>query len=111
MTTEHNVWTSHQHLTRALNRATMGLDDHVFAVSEQVRDSMSTRRRAEAEILIHGVDVDAIVARRSERADARAEHGVTDEDLVVVTVANLRANKDYPTSWRPRTGWSTTAYR
>ncbi len=97
VTTEHNVWGSHQRLSRALNRATMGLDDHVFAVSEQVRDSMSPRRRAGAEVLIHGVDVDAIVVRRSERADARAEHGLTDDDVVVVSVANLRANKDYPT--------------
>ncbi len=48
-------------------------------------------------MLIHGVDVDAIVARRSERADAREAHGLTDDDLVVVSVANLRANKDYPT--------------
>ena len=97
VTTEHNVWSSHQRLTRALNRATMGLDDHVFAVSEQVRDSMSPRRRVRAEVLIHGVDVAAIAARRSERAEARAEHGLTDDDYVVVTVANLRANKDYPT--------------
>ncbi len=97
VTTEHNVWGSHQRLTRFLNAATVGLDDHVFAVSEQVRDSMSARVRDRVEVLIHGVDVDAIDARRAERADARAEHGLGDEDLVVVTVANLRANKDHPT--------------
>ncbi len=96
VTTEHNVWTSHQGATRFLNERTIGLDDHVFAVSEQVRDSMSPRIRDRVEVLIHGVDVDAIAARRSEREAARAAHGVTDDDLVVVTVANLRANKDYP---------------
>jgi glycosyltransferase involved in cell wall biosynthesis len=95
--TEHNVWGSHQRATRLLNRATIGLEDHVFAVSEQVRDSMSARARARAEVLVHGVDVDAIAARRVERAAARAEHGLSPEDLVVVTVANLRSNKDYPT--------------
>ena len=97
VTTEHNVWGSHQAVTRALNRATLGLEDHVFAVSDQVRDSMSSRRRAGTEVLIHGVDVDAIAGRRTEREAARAEHGLADDDFVVVTVANLRSNKDYPT--------------
>jgi len=97
VTTEHNVWGSHHRLTRSLNRLTIAGDDHVFAVSEQVRDSMAPAVRARAEVLIHGVDVRAIAARRAERAAARAEHGVGDDDLVVVTVANLRANKDHPT--------------
>ncbi|MGK2928786.1 MAG: glycosyltransferase [Acidimicrobiales bacterium] len=97
VTTEHNLWSSHRPVTRALNRATLGLEDHVFAVSDQVRNSMSPRRQAAAEVIIHGVDVDAIAARRSERTDARTRHGLTDDDLVVVTVANLRSNKDYPT--------------
>jgi len=100
VTTEHNVWSSHQRLTRLLNAATIGLDDHVFAVSEQVRDSMSPRIRRRVEVLIHGVDVDAITARRPERAAARAEYRLGDDDLVVVTVANLRANKDHPTMLR-----------
>jgi glycosyltransferase involved in cell wall biosynthesis len=96
VTTEHNMWSSHQRATRLLNDRTIGLDDHVFAVSDQARDSMSPRIRDRVEVLIHGVDVDAIAARRPERAAARAAHGLTDDDLVVVTVANLRANKDYP---------------
>ena len=97
VTTEHNVWSSHQRFTRVLNRATMGLDDHVLTVSEQVRGSMSPRWQRDAEVLIHGVDVDAIAARANERTAARTAHGFTDDDVVVVTVANLRANKDYPT--------------
>jgi glycosyltransferase involved in cell wall biosynthesis len=100
VTTEHNVWGSHQRLTRLLNSATIGLDDHVFAVSEQVRESMSSRIREQVEVLIHGVDVDAIAARRAERGAARTSHGVGADDLVVVTVANLRANKDYPNMLR-----------
>lgn len=100
ITTEHNVWSSHQRATRRLNAATIGLDDHVFAVSEQVRDSMSPRIRDRVEVLIHGVDVEGIAARRVERAAARAAHGLGDDDLVVVSVANLRANKDHPTMLR-----------
>lgn len=97
VTTEHNLWSSHRPVTRMLNRATLGLERHVFTVSDQVRDSMSPRWRGAAEVLIHGVDVEAIAARRVERDAARDRHGLGDDDLAVVTVANLRSNKDYPT--------------
>ncbi len=96
VTTEHNVWGSHQRATRFLNQRTIGLDDHVFAVSDQVRDSMPPAISDRVEVLIHGVDVEAIAARRSERAAARLRLGIPDDALAVVTVANLRANKDYP---------------
>jgi glycosyltransferase involved in cell wall biosynthesis len=96
VTTEHNLWSSHQGATRALNARTIGLDDHVFAVSDQVRDSMSPRIHDRVEVLVHGVDVDGIAARRSERPAARTALGLTDDDVAVVTVANLRANKDHP---------------
>lgn len=100
ITTEHNLWGSHNRLTRELNARTIGGDEHVFAVSEQVRDSMAPAIRDRVEVLLHGVDVEAITARRSERAAARAEHGFSDDDLVVVSVANLRANKDHVTMLR-----------
>lgn len=95
--TEHNVWSSHNAATRLLNRATVGLEAHTLAVSNEVRDSMSGRLADRTEVLLHGVDVDGIASRASERSEARARHGLRDEELVVVTVANLRSNKDYPT--------------
>jgi glycosyltransferase involved in cell wall biosynthesis len=100
ITTEHNLWGSHNRLTRELNRRTITGDEHVFAVSEQVRESMAPEIRDRVEVLLHGVDVDAIAARRSEREAARAEHGLGDDDVVVVSVANLRANKDHVTMLR-----------
>jgi glycosyltransferase involved in cell wall biosynthesis len=69
----------------------------VFAVSEAVQQSMSRRVAAHTEVLHHGVDVEEIASRRGERAAARAELGVGADEVVVGTVANLRANKDYPT--------------
>ncbi len=92
VTTEHNVWDSHRGPTRVVNRLSIARDDHVFAVSDEVAGSMS----GHPEVLVHGVDLDAIAARRSERAAARAELGLADDQVAVVTVANLRANKDYP---------------
>jgi glycosyltransferase involved in cell wall biosynthesis len=95
--TEHNVWSSHHPVTRWANRLTLPLEAATLAVSEEVRSSMPTRLARRAEVLIHGVDVDAITNRRSEREAARAELGVPSGELLVATVANLRANKDYPT--------------
>jgi glycosyltransferase involved in cell wall biosynthesis len=97
VTTEHNEWTSHHRVTRAVNRMTFGLDDHVFAVSEAVQRSMSPRVAARTEVLHHGVDVEEIAGRRGERDAARAELDVGADEVLVGTVANLRANKDYPT--------------
>lgn len=95
--TEHNLWSSHNVATRLLNQATGGLEDHTLAVSDEVRDSMTVRRSTTTEVLLHGVDVAGIAQRSSERPAARARLGLRDGELAVVAVANLRANKDYPT--------------
>lgn len=98
--TEHNLWSSHHPATRRLNRLTLPLEDATLAVSDEVRASMPPRLARRTEVVIHGVDVHAIAERRSERDAARAELGVDDDEVLVVTVANLRANKDYPTMMR-----------
>lgn len=97
VTTEHNEWGSFHLLTRHLNRSTLGLGDATIAVSDKVRDTMPPRLRARAEVIEHGVDVEAIAARRAERSSARAELGIEDDVILVGTVANLRRGKDYPT--------------
>jgi glycosyltransferase involved in cell wall biosynthesis len=97
MGTEHNVWSSHRLATRWANRLTLPLEAATIAVSDEVRMSMPSRLGGRAEVVIHGVDVDAIRSRRREREAARAELGVHGDHLLVATVANLRANKDYPT--------------
>jgi glycosyltransferase involved in cell wall biosynthesis len=95
--TEHNVWSSHHPVTRWANGLTLPLEAATLAVSEEVRASMPSRLARRAEVVIHGVDVGAIVSRRGERDAARAELGVPGGQLLVATVANLRTNKDYPT--------------
>jgi len=94
--TEHNRWPSYRAETRLANQATFGLNDKVFAVSDDVRDSIPLRWRDEVEVLVHGVDVDAVRARRAHRDDTRRELGVGDDESLAVTVANLRADKNYP---------------
>lgn len=92
VSTEHNGWPTFGRTTRWLNALTAPLDDARLAVSREVRDSMSVA----AEVVVHGVPVDAVRSRAAERAAARAELGVADDRVLVGTVANLRRQKAYP---------------
>ena len=79
------------------------LDAATFAVTEEVRASLRGTAAERAEVLVHGIDVDGIAARADgERAAIRAELGLRSDEIVIGTVANLRAQKDYPTLARRR---------
>ena len=94
--TEHNRWQSHNASTRAANRATFSLNDTTFAVSDDVRGSIDARYRSSVEVLTHGIDLDAVRASSADRDAVRSELGVGDGTRLAVTVANLRATKNYP---------------
>ncbi|GAA1768555.1 glycosyltransferase [Nostocoides vanveenii] len=100
ISTEHNEWTSHRRPTRALNALTSPLDAHRWAVSEQVRDTTWATHRRRYEVLIHGIDPQALVVPDGTRERLRRELAVADDEVLVLTVANLRANKDYPNLMR-----------
>ena len=97
VSTEHNMWGAFGWLTRALNAITAPLDDLRLAVSAEVRASMGPRRAGAVEVLLHGIPVQDLARRRGERHAARASLGIDDATVLVATVANLRAKKDYPT--------------
>ncbi|MGZ6886058.1 MAG: glycosyltransferase [Acidimicrobiia bacterium] len=93
--TLHNTWTSFARPTRAINGLTMRWDDADLAVSDVVRSTLRPALAARTEVLIHGIDLAAVRAQ-ADRTGARHELGVGATDFVVGTVANLRAQKDYP---------------
>lgn len=94
--TEHSEWTGHRLPTRLLNGLTGPLDAHHWAVSEQVLATMWPSRRRGYSVLIQGIDTTAIPADAATRARLRAELGITDSEVLALTVANLRRQKDYP---------------
>src|SRR5437667_314295 len=53
-----------------------------------------------AELGVPAACLDALAGRRAERDAARAELGLSGDELLVATVANLRSQKDYPTMLR-----------
>lgn len=96
VTTEHNVWGSFSAPTRLLNAWTCRLDDHRFAVSREVLESMSPRAASRTEVLRHGIAEPASPVSRTVRSEVREELGIPDSAAVAITVANLRREKDYP---------------
>lgn len=95
VTTEHNVWQSHHPVTRWADNLTFGFDKAHLAVSGAVRDSLPPSLVDDVEVVIHGVDVEAVAAL-ADREGMRRELGIGPDELVVGTVANLRGPKAYP---------------
>lgn len=94
--TEHNEWTSHHKLTRLANAITALVDARRWAVSDQVLQTMWPSRRKHTEVLIHGIDTDTPAPPAGTRDRVRAELGIADDEVLAMTVGNLRRNKDYP---------------
>jgi glycosyltransferase involved in cell wall biosynthesis len=97
--TEHSLWNKMAVVIKGLNRATIGRDRALVVVSEAAHDALPDGLKDRARVIVHGVDLsrsDALIAQREEvRSDVRAELGVDDDDLLVMTVANLRPEKGY----------------
>ncbi len=98
--TEHNTWGGYGRATRWANALTYPLDDARLAVSAPAAASIPRLLRGRTEVLVHGIDLDAVRAHSHARGRLRAELGVDEQTVLVVTVANLRAHKDYPTLLR-----------
>jgi glycosyltransferase involved in cell wall biosynthesis len=67
-----------------------------LAVSQAVLDSLPARIRDRTRVIRYGVDTAAIRAEGEHRAEQRRLLGLTEDDIVIGTVANLRATKGYP---------------
>jgi glycosyltransferase involved in cell wall biosynthesis len=93
--TLHNRWQSFAWPTRLLNGLTFRLDDADLAVSSDVRDTVRPRLRSHVEVVVHGIVLGEVRASAS-RPESRAELGLADGEIAIGTVANLRAQKNYP---------------
>ncbi len=97
--TEHSLWNKAAVAVRVLNRAGIARDSALIVVSEAAHDALPAPLRGRARVIVHGVDTrraDALLPRReSMRVEVRAELGVPDDRVLVLTVANLRPEKGY----------------
>jgi glycosyltransferase involved in cell wall biosynthesis len=96
--TEHNVWQRYHRATYWGNVLTYPRNDHVFAVSDEVRRSvryprgLRFRRMPEVETLHHGAEP-AILEDAPSPAGVREELGIPPAAPLVGTVANLKHHK------------------
>ena len=99
--TEHNLWERYHRATYWGNLLTYPRNDHVFAVSNHVRDSvvypkpLSILPMPTLETLYHGPDPEDLAAVSSQPVDARKELGIPKDALVVGSVANLKPHKGH----------------
>jgi L-malate glycosyltransferase len=94
--TVHNTFHSFSTPTRILNGITYPLDDADLAVSVEVHETIWSHLQGRTEIVVHGVLLDRVRAALAERDATRAELGLSPGEPVVGTIANFRAQKDYP---------------
>ena len=97
MYTEHSAWDKMAVLVKALNRSTIGMDQSLIVVSDAAHQALPAALAAcpghRARHRPHSVRLTA--ERTAVRAAVRAELGVPADDLLVLTVANLRPEKGY----------------
>ena len=97
--TEHISWDIVALPFRALNRSVMGRRPHLIVISGQVADALPDRLRRRATVVVHGVDLaqaaDLRARRPTLRTEVRTELGLADDEILALTVANLRAQKGY----------------
>jgi glycosyltransferase involved in cell wall biosynthesis len=98
--TEHSLWPHNARVVRGLGLATARWDDVSIAVSHSNRAALPESIRRRTRVIVHGVDVDGVRAAGAETRDVRSELGIPPDHVVVVSVANLRAQKGYPTLLR-----------
>jgi glycosyltransferase involved in cell wall biosynthesis len=99
VSTEHTLWSKLAVAWRALNWATIRLDDRVLIVSEAARRTMPQSLQPRTQVVIHGIEpgpVHAVMQQRDVfRRDVRAEFALRDGELLALTVANLRPEKGH----------------
>jgi glycosyltransferase involved in cell wall biosynthesis len=103
--TEHNVWARYRAATRWANMVTFARNDHVFAVSDEVRASirypppLRVRRMPVVETLYHGLDP-AAPSDGGSADGVREELGIPAGSPLIGTVGSLTPKKDHYTLLR-----------
>lgn len=96
LVTAHASWHSYSPLTKMATALTLPLDDLHIAVSEDSRRSMPGWLRKRVRVVVQGVPIDELAALRTRREEVRRELQISDDQLLVITVANLVREKNYP---------------
>ncbi len=92
--TEHNVFPQYKPVIRALHRLSQVMDQADVAVSNAVKRSLPPAMRARTEVVVHGLPA-GHGGEQSDRDAIRDDFGVGMDQVMALTVANLRPEKGY----------------
>jgi glycosyltransferase involved in cell wall biosynthesis len=97
--TEHSLWDRAKLVNRVLLRGSMGNRERLVTVSQASYDALPVSLQRRATTVVHGVDLsesESLVARRAKlRGAVRSELDVEEDEVLFLTVANLRPEKGY----------------
>lgn len=93
--TQHSMWQAITPPLRLLLRLVIPRLDAVVAVSASAQRSMPKRLRQRVRVIVHGVVLDTARGERADRRNTRAELGIPEDDVLIVSVANLRPEKGH----------------
>lgn len=93
--TEHNVWPRLHPLTRLVHGASLGWNDRVIAVSDDVRRSIRSRRFERVLTIRNGIDSFEVRPDETAGRQVRAELGIAPSEFVIGNVANFTPKKNH----------------
>jgi glycosyltransferase involved in cell wall biosynthesis len=84
---------------RALNRIGIGSDDALIVVSQASKNALPRKLRDRARVVVHGIDLSGSPKLVHDRGrislEVREELRIPPDEVLVLTVANLRTEKGY----------------
>lgn len=95
---EPSPWYSFHPAIRLANKITFRYNCLAYAVSTEVRSSMTARARRKTSVLVHGINIARHQAEAMTRSRARSFLGVNQDSFLIGSVGSLKAQKDYPTA-------------
>lgn len=94
--TEHGSFLAYRKGAQLAHRLTVPLERRIVAVSNAVKQAIPGRHSDRATVVVHGIDPQ-LFAQQIDRAAVRSELGVTSDQILCLTVANFKDEKDLPT--------------
>ncbi len=99
VSTQHSTWDKMSLPVRLLYRLAVRGDVDLIAVSHAARAALPRSLRRRTTVVVHGMDLgraaDLIARRDVVRREVRAELGLGEGEILILTVANLRTEKGY----------------
>lgn len=94
--TEHNLCISYRPVVRVAHALTVSSEKRLIAVSDAVKSAMPPRHQGRTRTIVHGIDAARFTAAMTGDLRVRESLGLSDNELMLLNVANFKDEKDLP---------------